>query len=83
METECPGPYYSCSSAPGGFPLSLFFFLFFLALRFFLFKNFLFYLFIFNLKKIYLFYLLIFGCVGSLLLCAGFLYLQRAGATLC
>ena len=26
---------------------------------------------------------LFFGCVGSLLLCAGFLWLQRAGATLC
>ena len=29
----------------------------------------------------YLFYLFIFGCVGSLLLCTGFLQLQRAGAT--
>ena len=28
------------------------------------------------------FYLFIFGCVGSLLLCAGFVQLQRAGATL-
>ena len=34
--------------------------------------------------KIYLFFILfIFGCVGSLLLCAGFLLLRRAGATLC
>ena len=30
-----------------------------------------------------LFYLFIFGCVGSSLLRAGFLQLQRAGATLC
>ena len=29
------------------------------------------------------FYLFIFGCIGSLLLCAGFLQLRRAGATLC
>ena len=29
-----------------------------------------------------LFYLFIFGCVGSSLLCTGFLYLHRAGATL-
>ena len=28
-------------------------------------------------------YLFIFGCVGSLVPCAGFLQLQRAGATLC
>ena len=28
-------------------------------------------------------YLFIFGCTGSLLLCAGFLQLWRAGATLC
>ena len=27
--------------------------------------------------------LFIFGCVGSSLLCAGFLWLQQAGATLC
>ena len=32
--------------------------------------------------KINLFYLFIFGCIGSLLLRTGFLYLQRAGATL-
>ena len=32
---------------------------------------------------IILFYLFIFGCIGSLLLCAGFLQLQWAGATLC
>ena len=32
----------------------------------------------FSFLKIYLF-----GCAGSLLLHAGFLYLQRAGATLC
>ena len=32
--------------------------------------------------KTYLF-IFIFGCVGSSLLHAGFLYLQRAGATLC
>ena len=38
-----------------------------------------FYLFIFKNKFIYLF---IFGCVGSSLLCAGFLWLRRAGATL-
>ena len=31
---------------------------------------------------IYLFYLFIFGCTGSSLLHAGFLYLRRAGATL-
>ena len=37
-------------------------------------------LFFFLNKFIYLF---IFGCVGSLLLCAGFLQLRRAGATLC
>ena len=37
------------------------------------------FLFVF-LKYIYLF---IFGCVGSSLLCAGFLWLRRAGATLC
>ena len=30
-----------------------------------------------------LFYLFIFGCMGSSLLCAGFLQLRRAGATLC
>ena len=28
-------------------------------------------------------YLFIFGCIGSLLLCVGFLWLQRAGATIC
>ena len=33
--------------------------------------------------KINLFYLFIFGCFGSSLLCAGFLQLRRAGATLC
>ena len=33
--------------------------------------------------KIYLFYLFIFGCVGSSLLCVGFLQWRRAGATLC
>ena len=32
---------------------------------------------------IYLFNLFIFGCVGSSLLRTGFLYLQRARATLC
>ena len=31
---------------------------------------------------IYLFYLFIFGCIGSSLLCAGFLQLRQAGATL-
>ena len=31
---------------------------------------------------IYLFIYLIFGCVGSLLLCVGFLQFWRAGATL-
>ena len=30
-----------------------------------------------------LFYLFIFGCVGSSLLCTGFVQLRRAGATLC
>ena len=35
-----------------------------------------------NFFLIYLFYLFIFDCVGSLLLCAGFLQLWRAGATL-
>ena len=32
--------------------------------------------------KIYLFYLFIFGCIGSLLLCVGFVQLRGAGATL-
>ena len=31
---------------------------------------------------IYLFFIFIFGCVGSLLLCMGFLWLRRAEATL-
>ena len=39
-----------------------------------------FFFFFFFLKKIFLF---IFGCVESSLLCAGFLQLLRAGATLC
>ena len=34
-------------------------------------------------KKKKIIYLFIFGCVGSLLLCTGFLQLRRAGATLC
>ena len=34
------------------------------------------------LKNFYLFYLFIFGCIGSLLLCAGFVWLRRVGATL-
>ena len=38
-------------------------------------------LFIYLFKFIY-FILFIFGCIGSSLLCAGFLQLQRAGATL-
>ena len=33
-------------------------------------------------KKIIYLFIFIFGCVGSLLLCAGFLWLQRAGSTL-
>ena len=41
------------------------------------------YIYIYIYIYIYLFiYLFIFGCVGSLLLCAGFLQLQRAGTTL-
>ena len=35
------------------------------------------------LKNIYLFNLFIFDCIGSLLLCVGFLQLQRVGVTLC
>ena len=42
---------------------------------------FLFYLFIYLLTYLFI-YLFIFGCVGSLLLCAGFLQLQRTGFTL-
>ena len=34
-------------------------------------------------KKNLFIYLFIFGCIGSLLLCAGFLQLRQAGATLC
>ena len=49
------------------------YFLYFLMTRF-LFFELIFYLCI---------YLFIFGCIGSSLLCAGFLYLWRAGATLC
>ena len=37
----------------------------------------------FALSKLFLFYLFISGCAGSLLLCAGFLYLWRAGALHC
>ena len=33
--------------------------------------------------KKFLFILFVFGCIGSSLLCTGFLYLQWAGATLC
>ena len=35
------------------------------------------------LKNFLKFYLFIFGCIGCSLLCAGFLQLRRAGATLC
>ena len=38
--------------------------------------------FLFSFKFIYLFIYFIFGCVGSSLLCVGFLWLQQAGATL-
>ena len=36
-----------------------------------------------DFSLIYLIYLFIFGCVGSSLLCAGFLQLRPAGASLC
>ena len=39
-------------------------------------------IFFLNHSFVYLFYLSIFGCVGSSLLCEGFLQLGRAGATL-
>ena len=34
------------------------------------------------LKNLFILFIFIFGCVGSLLLCAGFLWLLQAGATL-